>query len=534
MLLRTGNAELRRVNSAVNDLIEEIRADLDYRDNDTLPLNSEDLKILLSRITKPLTRVQTRGNYDILQDSLDLYDYAIKQLEIIIQDRQYSDEKKVSESELATFESARDILKVSRANGKGLIKDICDELGQQYKSGELEEEFYQYRAENSEEVKNINVTIETYKQAIEASASSIDEKSKEITKIEKNEKALDTQIALLEGSQIYPKLSKEIAPFRKSQDIKEKLLQLSQEIANVEKRIYDAKLPAKERTKLLSERAVLVLRREESLTKAYPQEMGQIKRKPGEESADFYNKLEAQFTRICQKEEEALRTKVTVMLDKKVLVPELNAATKKLNVAEVEFRARYFPGKAKGEQLTAEDLSKFVEQLENDSKQLQQLIDEKNAEKKALADKKAQTEKTKEALETGKKNQELKLAELEAQKADKIKEIAQNEKTKTKEEEEKRVKNLSKFEMWKQRMAFRFRNRDMLFASRAEVEAAMINKKVAAAKLKVDPNAILTDLENKRKQFRADLQSDKERENTRNSVKDTAKMEIFRRWDSER
>ena len=83
-------------------------------------------------------------------------------------------------------------------------------------------------------------------------------------------------------------------------------------------------------------------------------------------------------------------------------------------------------------------------------------------------------------------------------------------------------------------MAFSFKNRDMLFASKAEVEAAMIEKKVAAAKLKVDPNAILTDLENKRKQFRADLQSDTERENTKQALKDTAKKEIFRRWDDER
>lgn len=534
MLLRTGNAELRRVNSAVNDLIEEIRADLEYRDDDTLPLNSEDLKILLSRITKPLTRVKTEGNYDVLQDSLDLYDSAIKKLEKIIQDRQFSDEKAISESELATFESARDLLKTSRANGKGLIKDICDELGQQYKSGDLEEEFYQYRAENSSEVKTITAQIDVYKQAIKGSDYDIDRNSKQIGQIEEDKKALDQQIALLQGSKIYPSISKEIETFKRSQETKERLGKLDQEISDIEKRVYDTKISAKERTKLLSERAVLVLRREGTLTKAYPQEMKKIQRKQGEDEVDYYSRLEAEFTNICKKQEDALRTKVTAMLDKKIWVPALDNATKKLGAKEQEFRARYFPGKAKDAQLTTEDLSKFINLLENDDKQLQQLIDARITEKKGLEDKKQQLEKSKEDLETEKKNQELELAKLEAEKADKIKEVAENERSRTKDDEEKRIKNLSKFEMWRQRMAFRFKNRDMLFASKAEVEAAMIEKKVAAAKLKVDPNAILTDLENKRKQFRADLQSDTERENTKQALKDTAKKEIFRRWDDER
>ena len=63
-------------------------------------------------------------------------------------------------------------------------------------------------------MKTITAQIDVYKQAIKGSDYDIDRNSKQIGQIEEDKKALDQQIALLQGSKIYPSISKEIETFK--------------------------------------------------------------------------------------------------------------------------------------------------------------------------------------------------------------------------------------------------------------------------------------------------------------------------------
>lgn len=472
MELRTQNEQLRRVDRRIDLLVEDIRTELLARDNTSAELNDRTVRSLLKYIANPLKNLSIDGNEMMLDDMLDLYDKVIAELDGIVGNKKYSDEKKLSSSELKTFEKARDILKKDKEKGIDVIDEVFTEVLKDQRSGKLEKTYIRREVTKNKEIDEINKKI--YKVGNEISS------------------------ALRPSLDLIDKLSPELDLFADNEVTYIKLEKIDEKLDKVFMKLAEPNLSEEEKEtieiaqKSLLERKISTIR--ESNSELKKEEYNQ---EENENLLTYAERLHRAFSTQAITNEDVLMQKVSNELEKKINIAEFDKNTERYTIKEVKIKERYFADMQNGT-LSVEDLKKFAKNMQNDLEQLQTAVDAKIDEK----------------------------SELEEQKAELEEEIVNEIKTSTLSVVpyvEKDKGELSGFEKWRQRLVFRFKNPEVFFGNKKEVEDAMCKAKIAKATMPIDRTALLKDVENKQKTFKEKY-----------AVKTKVKSNIYKAWDKNR
>lgn len=474
MDLRTGNEQLRRVNVRIDSLVEDIRTELLARDDVSKGLSDGKIHSLLKYIANPLKNISIDGNEMMLDDMLDLYDLVINELDQIVQTKKYSDEKTLSKSEIETFEKARDVLKTDKENGIDVIDQVYTEVIKEHRSGKLEKTYIGRKISESKEIDEINQKIYALgtdiSHSLRPTLDLIDKLSPEFDLF------VDAENAFIKLDKIDKKLA-ELATERSNPDLSEKEIE-TLEIA--------------EESWISTKIDIIIGSNPEFKKDEYAQE-------ENESLASYAERLHTALSVQSLSNEELLIQKLDKVYKDKINIAEFDADSKTYTLKEVNFKDRYFDKTAEGERPSNEELKEFAKKIRGDLEELQTAVDAKIDEK----------------------------TELEAQKAELETEIEEEIKSSTLSVvpyvERNDGKELSAFAKWGQRMAFRFKNPEVMFVGKKGVEDAMCKAKIKNATIELDRTRLLQDVERKQNKFKEKY-----------VVKTKVKSNIYKSWDKNR
>ena len=474
MDLKTGNEQLRRVNVRIDSLVEDIREELLARDDTSRGLSDRKIQSLLKYIANPLKNITIDGDEMMLDDMLDLYNLAISELDRIVQERKYDDDKKLSKTEIETFAKARDILKTDKENGIDVIDQVYTEIIQEHKSGALEKTYIGRKKAENKEIDAINQKIY----------------------------ALGTEISksLRPSLDIVDKLKPELETFISVEKGVSKLEKIEADLAKVESDMLKPDISDEEKEILAVAEESLLLKKIGMMKKANPVFSDEsYKQEENETTEDYAQRLSIAFSIQKTMNEDELEAKLIAMYGEKVNIAELDKTTNTYKIKEVNFKDRYFPTLADGDPITNVQLLEFSKKFREDIENLQTAMDAKIDEKTDLEAEKKELE---ERIETEIKTSTLSVVPYV---------------------EKGNGEQLSEFAKWRQRMAFRFKNPEVMFMNREEVENAMCKDKIKNATIELDRKRLLQDIENDRKKFK-----------TKMATKTKARSKIYKAWDENR
>lgn len=473
MDLRTGNEQLRRVNVRIDSLVEDIRTELLARDDVSRELSDGKIHSLLKYIANPLKNISIDGNEMMLDDMLDLYDLVIGELDQIVQDKKYSDEKKLSKSEIETFAKARDILKTDKENGIDVIDQVYTEVLKEHKSGKLEKTYIGRKVAESKEIDEINKKIYAL--------------------------GTDISTSLRPTLDLIDKLSPELDLFVASENAFMKIDKIDKKLADIASDKSNPDLSDREIEALEIAEESWISNKIDIMIASNPEfEKEEYAQEENESLADYAERLFTAFSLYSLNNEKVLTGKIEKVYGEKINIAEYDAVTKTYTLKEVNFKDRYFSA-MQGDKPNGEELKKFAREIKGDLEEVQTAVDSKIDEKTELESKKAELEEE--------ITNEIKTSTLSV--------VPYVEKSNGKE--------LSEFAKLRQRMAFRFKNPEVMFKNREDVEAAMCKAKVKNATIELDRERLLQDVERKQNKFKEKY-----------VVKTKVKSNIYKSWDKNR
>lgn len=474
MDLRTGNEQLRRVNVRIDSLVEDIRTELLARDDTSKGLNDKKIKSLLKYIANPLKNITIDGNEMMLDDVLDLYDLVISELDRIVQDKKYDDDKRLSGTEVATFAKARDLLKADKENGIDVIDQVYTEIIQEHRSGDLEKTYIGRKKVENKEIDEINQKIY----------------------------ALGTDIskALRPSLDMVDKLKPELEVFISIEKADAKMVKIDSDLAKIARDRLKPDLSDEEKEILAITEESLSTKKIDIIKRVNPEfQKETYDQQETETISEYAQRLATAFQVQKSMNEDELSAKLIAMYGEKVNIAELDTTTNTYKIKEVNFKDRYFPTLADGDDITSAQMLEFSKKFREDIENLQTAMDAKIDEKTDLE---AQKKELEEQLET---------------------EIRTSTLTVVPYVERENGEQLSEFAKWRQRMVFRFKNPKVMFMDRKEVEDAMCKAKIKDATIELDKTKLLKDIENDKIKFK-----------TKIATKTKARSKIYKAWDENR
>lgn len=476
MDLRTQNEQLRRVDKRIDLLVEDIRTELLARDNDSVKLTDTTIKSLLKYIANPLKNLSIDGDEMMLDDMIDLYDKVIAELDDVISNKKYSDEKKLSESEMETFKKAKEILKTDREQGIDVIDQVYTEVIKDQKSGKLEDTYIKRKIAKDKDIDDIN---------------------KKIYSVDK-----DISETLRPSLDLIEKLSPEIDLFVTHEKAEDMIQKIDDKLAAVESKLSDDTLSEAEKEVLETGKSSLLNRKVRAVIESDPElDKEEYKQEENEDLATYAERLHMALNLRRTENEEILSQKISNSLGRKIKIAEFDEDKNTYNLKTVSIKERYFPGLAgtNDARPSHEELKKITREIQADLEEVQTAIDLKIDEKSELESKKAELE-------------ENIINDIKSSVLSVVPYVERND-----------GKDLSKFEKFRQRMVFRFKNPTVFWGNKEEVEAAMCKAKIAENTMPIDRKGLLKDVENKQKQFK-----------NKYAVRTKVKSNIYKSWDKNR
>lgn len=473
MELRTQNEQLRRIDRKIDSIVEDIRTELLARDDSSKELNDRTVKSLLKYIANPLKNITIDGNEMMLDDMLDLYKSVIAELDNVVKGKRYSDEKKLSESELETFKKARDILKTDKEQGIDVIDEVYSEVIKDNRSGKLEKTYIGRKIAENKEIDEINRKI--YSIGTEISNS------------------------LKPTFEILDKLAPELDLFVDAEETGARIEKIDDKIEMIQSKLSDKDLLDEEIETLEIAKQTLLTRKINDIISSNPEfNKDEYRQNEDETLEDYSERLDRVFSVQKMNNEEILNKKVISSLEDNINIAEYDSTSQTYNIIEESIKDRYFKSEVK-DKIESKELKIFVRGIKTDLEELQTAVDSKIDEK----------------------------TDLEEQKAEIEEEIANEVKTSTLSVvpyiERDDGKSLSEFAKLRQRVAFRFKNPEIFFKNRKEVEDKMCKAKIARSTMQINKEELLMDVEKDQKTFK-----------DKYVVKAKAKSKIYKQWDKNR
>jgi len=486
MTLKSGNEQLKRVSKQIDSLIEDIRTELLARDDASTPLTQDEIdeivKGKLKYIANPLKNFEINGDTKALQDVIALYNSAIEQLDKIITDKKYSDEREPSESELKVFESAKEVLSTGKDQGAGAIYDIYSSIMKDYKKGKLFKDYAASRDPQSDERVDLEGKIADSDKQIDA----LKQPMLDLRTV------LSPQLGICrKNRRIYQTISQLEERYEQEN---EKLEAAKKELTDARaakdnKKISDARdkvKNAKEKSREAIVEAIKVIK--ESDPEKYKRK--EFQKRDDEKLVDYADRLEREFYKPI----DELRDKIRANYNRKIKVVEKDPNTGKYIVKEVTVKERYFDGKDDRDDVSVEEAIAFLSEWENDVKDIQGAINEINGEKATY------------------QSQLNAIPRTEIPKAQAY------------------PKKISAFAKWRQRLGFMFKHPEYFGKSKEEVERAMVLKKREEQGFGIEKKDVLKEIEERQRQFRADLAA--KPAETKAQIKSDVEEKVFTNWDN--